>query len=114
MGQPISIKSLAEQMIRLSGQKDISITYTGIRKGEKLYEELFYDHETQLPTTYRDIQQASAKVHDFAAITKQLNKLHSDCNKRSRDAVISLLKKMVPEYEKHTTESGEATNDTGN
>jgi O-antigen biosynthesis protein WbqV len=114
MGQPISIKSLAEQMIRLSGQKDISITYTGIRKGEKVYEELFYDHETQLPTTNRDIQQASAKVHDFAAITKQLTKLHSDCNKRSRDAVISLLKKMVPEYEKHTTESGEATNDTGN
>lgn len=102
MGEPIRIKDLAMQMIRLSGKEEIKIHYSGIREGEKLYEELFYEYEEKLPTLYEDIQQASAKEINFQDIESQLNELFDVSSKRHEKKVIQLLKKLVPEYEKPT------------
>ncbi|MCE9538097.1 MAG: polysaccharide biosynthesis protein, partial [Bacteroidetes bacterium] len=81
MGQSIRIVDLAKKMIKLSGlvlDKDISITYTGLRPGEKLYEELLADHENTLPTHHKQIMVAKVKEYDFDEITNTVrnNKHH--------------------------------------
>jgi FlaA1/EpsC-like NDP-sugar epimerase len=78
MGEPIKIKYLAEQMIKLSGKKlgeQIKIIYTGLRPGEKLYEELFYENEIRCPTEHAKIWQAKATVKHFMDLNKILKDL---------------------------------------
>ncbi len=100
MGEPIRIKDLAEQMIQLSGKDDIEISYSGIRDGEKLYEELFYDFEEKSPTLYEDIQRAKAKEYDYDSTIEKLNHLIESCKIRDDKKVVTLLKALVPEYKK--------------
>jgi len=101
MGEPVLIKSLAEQLIRLAGFKpgvDIQIEYTGLRPGEKLYEELFYDYENPSDTKYGGIMLASHTEVQFSEIEKILNKIEKAAIERNTEKSISLLHELLPEY----------------
>jgi O-antigen biosynthesis protein WbqV len=99
MGKPIKIDLLAKQMIQMAGLRpgiDIKIVYCGIRPGEKLYEELFYDKETIIKTAYEKIMLAQVEQH--LDIDSQILELASCCNNYDTKKTISLLEKIVPEY----------------
>ena len=101
MGQPVRILDLATQMIKLAGLKpdeDIKITYTGLRPGEKLFEELFHFSENAVKTTHDGIFLASPRVADMAALRKGLEKLYQLCTERKTADALAQLKHMVPEF----------------
>lgn len=101
MGKPIKILDLACQMIRLAGLNpydDIDITFTGIRPGEKLYEELFHDEENLLRTAHGSIRKAQARVFDEAQITSQITALIADAHNDAESAIRSKVSALVPEY----------------
>jgi len=103
MGEPIKIRDLAQQMIYLSGKKlgeDLNITYIGLRPGEKLYEELFYDSEELLPTSHVKIKQSKYQLLDWDKIYKQVKLFNQICADNGDDAeIIALLLEIVPEYQ---------------
>lgn len=101
MGEPIRIADLAAQMIRLSGLKpgeDVEIVYTGLRPGEKLYEELFHHSETSLPTEHAGIFMASARKLQLAALRDPMDGLTEACRARHASAVRRILQELVPEF----------------
>jgi len=101
MGEPMLITDLATQMIKLAGFKpgeDIKIEYIGIRPGEKLYEELFYDNEQREKTLYHGISLASAREIDFANVAKAIETINKAAILRDKEALIEILKTQVPEY----------------
>jgi len=101
MGQPVRILDLATQMIKLAGLKpdeDIKITFTGLRPGEKLFEELFHFSENAVKTTHEGIFLASPRVTDMAILRKGLEKLFMACNERKTADALAQLKLMVPEF----------------
>ena len=82
MGTPVRISYLAEQMIKLSGKTpgvDIEITYAGLRPGEKLCEELFYDYEAMLDTTNQKLRLAKTRLIDFKLIQQSIEELRQAC-----------------------------------
>lgn len=102
MGQPVRIEELAIQMIRLAGLKpheDIRIVYTGLRPGEKLYEELFYDSETSEPTGHQGVLIAACRQAEWTALQRPLVKLHKACVARERETAYALLRSLVPEFQ---------------
>lgn len=102
MGQPVRILDLALQMIRLAGLKpyeDIKITYSGLRPGEKLYEELFHFSENAVRTTHESIFLASPRFTDLATLRKSLEVLYNACSERKSHEAVTLLKKLVPEFQ---------------
>ena len=102
MGKPVRINDLAEQLIRLAGRKphqDIAIEYTGLRPGEKLYEELFYKEENPQPTERPGILLASAMDGSLPEITKAVKKLEALATDYQESEVIALLKKILPEFQ---------------
>ena len=101
MGEPVRIADLAEQMIRLSGLEpgeDIEIVYTGLRPGEKLYEELFHASESLQKTTHPKIMLSASRETDWAQVQKQLKQLRVACAERKLEQLKSILQEMVPEY----------------
>ena len=101
MGEPIKVRYLAEQMIRLSGKipdEDIDIVYTGLRPGEKLYEELFHDDENLSATTHDKILKARHRHHDRVGLEKVLVQLERACETYDSDSVRALLEELVPEF----------------
>lgn len=106
MGQSIRIVDLAKKMIKLSGlvlDKDISITYTGLRPGEKLYEELLADHENTLPTHHKQIMVARVKEYDFDEITNTVNELISLFDKQDNKLIVKKMKLLVPEFKSNNS-----------
>ena len=102
MGEPIRIVDLAEQMIRLSGYEagvDIAIQFTGLRPGEKMYEELFHDAEPLQPTGHAKIMLAHSRHVKWDEFTRNLDLLGEACTKRELGEVRRLLKVLVPEYQ---------------
>ena len=100
MGEPIKIAYLAEQMIILSGKRpveDIEIIYTGLRPGEKLYEELFYDGEGHQRTAHNKIFRADTGMQDKEQIERAVEEIKSCLARRDETALIGLLRRMVPE-----------------
>lgn len=100
MGEPVSITYLAEQMIRLSGKRphqDIPITYTGLRPGEKLYEELFYDGEQQIATSHRKILLARFADIDWVELGMAMTELEAGAEAWDEDVMLGVLKRLVPE-----------------
>ena len=100
MGTPIFIKELAEKMIRLSGKepyKDIDIVYTGLRLGEKLYEELLADSSKTLPTYHSKILIAQDPVPCFEKVSEFLVKL-KDNSFETKEALIDVITELVPEF----------------
>lgn len=102
MGESIRILDLAEKMIKLSGlipYKDIAIEFTGLRPGEKLYEELLNDSEKIVPTHHEKIMIANVKVYGHPEVLSQINEMQELIFQQATDiALISSLKKLVPEY----------------
>ena len=105
MGEPVKILELAEEMIRLSGLKpyqDIDIQFTGLRPGEKLYEELLLDIEDLKPTHHPKIRIAAvAGVKNQLVFLNKLNQLFSMANANKNEEIYNLFKEIIPEYIAH-------------
>jgi len=102
MGEPVKIVDLAEQMIRLSGlvpNEDIAIKFTGLRPGEKLYEELFHEAEHLSGTAHPKLMLAESRETDWSTLTDKLEQLHEACARRDTDLVRHTLKAIVPEFQ---------------
>lgn len=110
MGEPVKIKYLAEQMILLAGMKpykDIDIRFTGLRPGEKLYEELFYEAEALMPTSHQKIMKGSYTERDWIKLNETLRDLKIACDTNNENQMFSLLVSLVPEYRKMTDSGSE-------
>jgi FlaA1/EpsC-like NDP-sugar epimerase len=106
MGQSVKIIDLAIKMIKLSGlvlDRDISIVYTGLRPGEKLFEELLADHENTLPTHHKQIMVAKVKEYDFDKITTTINELISLFDKQDNKLIVGKMKLLVPEFKSNNS-----------
>jgi len=101
MGEPVKIVDLAEQMIRLAGFEpgvDIEIAYTGLRPGEKLYEELFHDAEPPVGTSHPKIMLASSRQVDWEEMQRVRGLLGKACARRDLTEIVADLRLLVPEY----------------
>ena len=95
-------------MIHLSGKKineDIKIVYTGLRAGEKLWEDLFYDTERLAKTAHKKIRRAEAAQFDVQFIQQYIAELQRACEQQDEKAALAALKKLVPEYKNTTHQS---------
>ncbi len=102
MGEPVKISYLAEQMIRLSGRipgEDIDITYTGLRPGEKLYEELFHEKEPLEQTIHEKVFLAQHRKEEWERITQTLDQMEDACKAMATDVLGKLLGNLVPEHQ---------------
>ncbi len=100
MGEPIKIQYLAEQMIKLSGKipsEDIDITYTGLRPGEKLYEELFHEQEALVQTDHEKVLLAKHRVIDWSAILTHCGNIEQAVNSFDEISLLAELNWFVPE-----------------
>lgn len=105
MGEPVKISYLAEQMIRLAGKvpgEDIEIVYTGLRPGEKLYEELFHEQENLIGTRYDKIFQARPREVDWQVLNQTMEQITGACECFDDVRLRSLITKLVPEFEQGT------------
>jgi len=101
MGEPVKIDDLAKEMIRLAGLKvneDILIKYTGLRPGEKLYEELLASKENTKPTHNDKIMIANVRKHDYIEIDRQITELINSISTENRAQLIHRMRALVPEY----------------
>jgi FlaA1/EpsC-like NDP-sugar epimerase len=101
MGESVKIVDLAKKMIKLSGlvlDRDIRIEYTGLRPGEKLYEELLADHENTLPTHHKQIMIAKVKEYDFEVVSSAIAELIELFEGQDNKAIVKKMKELVPEY----------------
>lgn len=101
MGKPIRIYDLAKKMILLSGLtigKDIEIVFTGLREGEKLYEELLNDQENTIPTHHEKILKAKVSEYSFVEIDNFVGLLEDLIHDRNELKMVALMKEMVPEF----------------
>ncbi len=101
MGKPVKILDLARNMIRLAGyipEKDIPIVFTGLRPGEKLYEELLNQKETTMPTTNEKIMVARVREFDFDQISGKVDRLISISRQGKPFTTVKMMKQLVPEY----------------
>ncbi len=107
MGKPVKINDLALQMIRLSGLKpgkDIEIKYTGLRPGEKLFEELLNDGENNLPTHHPKITIAQVFHHSPAEVDAMFLDLQDSFNTYDRLEVVAQIKRIVPEFKSNNSD----------
>ena len=101
MGEPVKIADLARRMIELAGLKvgeDIEIEYTGLRPGEKLYEEVLSTKENTIPTSNEKIHVAKVCQYDYSEVAEQITKLSSLAAQVDVPATVRLMKQIVPEY----------------
>lgn len=101
MGEPVRIADLARQVIRLAGRKpeeDVPIAFIGLRRGEKLHEELFHADERPAPTRVSSIRLAVPRALDEANLSRLLSDLETAAHGRQEDRVLTLLGRLVPEF----------------
>jgi FlaA1/EpsC-like NDP-sugar epimerase len=101
MGQPVKISDLAKNMIRLAGfvpGKDIEIIYTGLRPGEKLYEELLNQKELTIPTSHEKILVAKVREYDYDVVSVLIDKLIHSAQEGKTFPTVQIMKEIVPEY----------------
>lgn len=101
MGQSIRIIDLARKMVKLSGLtlgKDIQVVFTGLRPGEKIFEELLADKETTLPTHHEKIMIARVREYDFEVISKEINSLITLFKSQDNESIVRKMKEIVPEF----------------
>ena len=98
MGKPVRIVDLAERMIRLSGVKGIEIRFTGLRDGEKLYEEVLNEKETTKPTFHPKIKIAQVRAYDYADANRQIDALVHACAVERDMQIVKRMKGIVPEF----------------
>jgi FlaA1/EpsC-like NDP-sugar epimerase len=101
MGKPVKIADLARKVIKLSGKEpdtDIRIIYTGLRPGEKLYEELLNNAENTRPTYHEKIMIADVRQYDFDIVEKRITKLIASARQHYTLETVFLMKELVPEF----------------
>ena len=98
MGKPVRIVDLAERMIRLSGAKNVEIKFTGLRDGEKLYEEVLNDQETTLPSAHPKIKVAKVREYVYADVCEQVDTLVTSSSNEEDMQIVKRMKEMVPEF----------------
>ena len=103
MGQPVKIADLAKRMINLSGAKNVKIEYTGLRPGEKLYEEVLNEQEGTKPTFHEKIRIAEVREYDFADISRQVNELVEISKHYDDMETVRKMKEIVPEYKSNNS-----------
>ena len=106
MGEPVKIANLARRMIELAGfepDKDIKIEYTGLRPGEKLYEELLSNEENTKPTTHKKIRIADVRQYDYEEVARAIEKLSQLSLEVRIPDTVRLMKKIVPEFKSNNS-----------
>ena len=103
MGKPVRIVDLAKRMISLSGAKNISISYTGLRDGEKLYEEVLSDKENTAPTPHKKIMVAHVREYDYETAVRNAERLLEASRTFDDMAIVKLMKEIVPEYKSQSS-----------
>lgn len=98
MGKPVRIADLARRMIELSGAKDVAIKYTGLRDGEKLYEELLSESEATKPSFHEKIRIACVREYDWSDVSREIDALIAQSHTYDDMAVVASMKRLVPEY----------------
>ena len=98
MGQPVKIADLAKKMIQLSGRTDVKIEYTGLRHGEKLYEELLATRENTKPTSHDKIMIAAVREYDYEDISDDIDMLIQSSYLFDTMATVAKMKDLVPEF----------------
>ena len=98
MGKPVKIADLAQRMIKLSGARNIKIVYTGLRPGEKLYEEVLNEKENTKPSFHEKIRIAQVREYDYKQVSKDIDELIALSGKFDDLATVKKMKEIVPEY----------------
>ena len=103
MGKPVKIADLAKRMIKLSGAQGIEIRYTGLRDGEKLYEEVLNEKETTKPSFHEKIRIASVREYDYDAVCREIDALEEITRGYDPMAIVAQMKRIVPEYKSNNS-----------
>ena len=103
MGQPVKIADLAKRMIKLSGAKNVEIKFTGLRPGEKLYEEVLNELEGTKPTFHEKIRIAEVRECEFADISRQVDELVEISKHYDDMETVRKMKEIVPEYKSNNS-----------
>ena len=103
MGKPVKIADLAKRMIKLSGAKNVEIKFTGLRPGEKLYEEVLNELEGTKPTFHEKIRIAEVREYDYATVCKDINELIEISQHYDDMATVAKMKQIVPEYKSNNS-----------
>ncbi len=98
MGEPVRIADLAKRMIRLSGAKNVEIKYTGLREGEKLYEEVLNENENTLPSFHKKIRIAMVRNYEYEDALREIEELRDISVKYDDMETVRKMKQIVPEY----------------
>lgn len=98
MGKPVRIADLARRMIELSGAKGVEIKYTGLRDGEKLYEEVLSESEATKPSFHEKIRIACVREYDWSDVSREIDTLIAQSHTYDDMAVVASMKRLVPEY----------------
>lgn len=103
MGKPVKIADLAKRMIRLSGAENVEIKYTGLRAGEKLYEEVLNDQESTKPTFHKKIRIAEVREYDFSEVSRQIDELVEISGQYNDMNTVRKMKEIVPEFKSNNS-----------
>lgn len=98
MGKPVKIADLAKKMIRLSGKSGIKIEYTGLRQGEKLYEELLNVKELTMPTSHEKVMIAKVREYDYDIVSRDIDELIDVSYTYDNMKIVAKMKQIVPEF----------------
>lgn len=98
MGKPVRIADLAKRMIKLSGAENIEIEYTGLRAGEKLYEEVLSTTENTLPSFHEKVRIAKVQEYDYDVVNQQIEQLFQISRTYDGMQIVKMMKSIVPEY----------------
>jgi FlaA1/EpsC-like NDP-sugar epimerase len=114
MGEQVKIVDLARTLIRLSGksERDVEIRFTGLREGEKLSEELFYEHEEVIPTSCEKIKRTKGPLRNWPDLCRQLEELRASMSIDGAAPVRAKIKEIVPEYSLHADISSKTCDDS--
>ena len=103
MGEPVKISDLAQRMIQLSGSKHIKIEYTGLRPGEKLYEEVLNEKESTKPSFHEKIRIANVREYDYDEVCRAIDELLKVAMSYDNMATVKEMKAIVPEYKSNNS-----------
>ena len=103
MGQPVKIADLARRMIALSGAKNVEIKFTGLREGEKLYEEVLNEMEGTKPTFHEKIRIAQVREYDYEEVCREIDDLVEISKNFDNMATVRKMKQIVPEYKSNNS-----------
>ena len=106
MGKSVRISDLAKRMIKLSNAKDVKIVYTGLRPGEKLYEEVLANEESTEPTFNKKIRIAKVRQYEFDQVSKEIDNIIETALTYDQNAVVALMRQLVPEYKPANSQWG--------